>query len=119
MYILLGILIIVEIISGIEVVRSVNRYCNVNHQSVDEGTNVSDSDLLSNVRGGISSRGSDSVSCERIDAEEVIIGLQHLRIALSRSEKEYLDYACDCVLRISELREMIEERRECKDDAED
>ena len=56
---------------------------------------------------------------ERMDAEEVIIGLQHLRMALSRSEKEYLDYACDCVLRISELRKMIEERRECKDDAED
>jgi len=63
-------------------------------------------------------RGNQSV-LERMDAEEVIIGLQHLRMALSRSEKEYLDYACDCVLRISELRKMIEERRECKDDAED
>lgn len=32
------------------------------------------------------------------DPEEVIDGLQYLRMALSQKEKEYLDYACESVL---------------------
>ena len=32
-----------------------------------------------------------------LDAEEALIGLQYLRMALSPKEKQYLDYACNCI----------------------
>lgn len=42
--------------------------------------------------------------------EEVISGLQTVRMGLTRQEKEYLDYAVDCVYRIGQLKQMIAER---------
>ena len=48
---------------------------------------------------------------ERMDAEEVINGLQTIRMGLSRQEKEYLDYAIECVLKIQKLQRMIDEGR--------
>lgn len=93
-YGLLGILIVVEVISGIEVVKSVNRYCNVNRQSVDEGANVSDSGLLSDVRRGISSRSSDQPT---IDREEALTVLDTLRVGASVKEKAAIDYAKECI----------------------
>lgn len=45
---------------------------------------------------------------KKFDAEEVVIGLQTIRMPLSRCEKEYLDYACDCVRIIGELQKIIE-----------
>ncbi|MBQ1296181.1 MAG: hypothetical protein IIY21_19195 [Clostridiales bacterium] len=47
----------------------------------------------------------------QFDAEEVVNGLQTVRMALSRCEKEYLDYACECVLIVDKLQKMIEEVR--------
>ena len=44
--------------------------------------------------------------------EEVISGLQVVRMGLSSQEKEYLDYAVDCVCRIGQLKQMIAERSE-------
>ena len=49
---------------------------------------------------------------KKMDAEEVVIGLQTVRMPLSRCEKEYLDYACECVLRIGELQKMVDRVRE-------
>lgn len=43
-------------------------------------------------------RSGDNRRDERMDAEEVINGLQTIRMALSKNEREYLDYACECVL---------------------
>ena len=40
------------------------------------------------------------------DAEEVVNGLQTVRMALSQREKEYLDYACESVL----IRHILMER---------
>ena len=39
---------------------------------------------------------------DRYDPEEVIDGLQNLRMALARCEKEYIDYACECVRKVAE-----------------
>ena len=48
---------------------------------------------------------------EHKDAEEVINGLQTLRMALSQKEKEYLDYALKCVQTIQRLQRMVDEGR--------
>lgn len=45
----------------------------------------------------------------RKDAEEVINGLQNLRMSLSWHEKEYLDYACECVYKVDVLTKLIEQ----------
>lgn len=38
-----------------------------------------------------------------MDAEEVISGLQSIRIPLSRQEQEYIDYACKCVEKVERV----------------
>ena len=55
------------------------------------------------------------------DAEEVVNGLQDLRMALSRKEKEYLDYACESVLIRHLLMERVKDMKERsdKDDNDD
>ena len=93
-YILLGILILIEIISGIEVVKSVNRFCDSNRQRLDEGTDVSDSDLLSDVRRGISSRSGNQST---IDREEALTILDTLSVGASTKEKAAIDYAKECI----------------------
>ena len=56
---------------------------------------------------------------KKMDAEEVVIGLQTVRMPLSRCEKEYLDYACECVLRIDKLQKMIDKVRNGEGGKED
>ena len=46
---------------------------------------------------------------KQMDAEEVINGLQNLRMSLSWHEKEYLDYACGCVYKVDVLTKFIEQ----------
>ena len=50
--------------------------------------------------------------CKQFDEDDVIAGLQTIRVSLSRQEKEYIDYACDCVQKIKDLREYIKAHRE-------
>ena len=64
----------------------------------NQGQSGDDSDNGVHIDGRDRNRGGDNGCTERMDAEEVINGLQTLRMALSRKEKEYLDYACECVL---------------------
>lgn len=63
--------------------------------------NVGDSDIPDRSR----SRSCDHGTDKRLEAEEVIAGLQNLRLALGRREKEYLDYACYCTELIEKIRE--------------
>ena len=56
-----------------------------------------------NIPVGDGNRSGNNGHTERMDAEEVIDGLQDLRMALSRREQEYLDYACECVLKVENL----------------
>ena len=93
-YVLLSILVVAEIITGIEVVKSVNRFCDSNRQRLDEGTDVSDSDLLSDVRCGISSRSSNQST---IDREEALTVLDTLSVGASTKEKAAIDYAKECI----------------------
>ena len=57
-----------------------------------------DSDIRVYVPSRDRDRSGDNGDIESMDAEEVINGLQNIRMALSRNEKEYLDYACECIL---------------------
>lgn len=69
--------------------------------------NCSDNDTP--VRDG--DRSCDHRVDTQLEAEEVTSGLQNLRMALGRKEKEYLDYALDCVERIEELKKLIKDAR--------
>ena len=60
---------------------------------------------------GDRNRCGDNGCVEQMDAEEVIDGLFDLRMALSRQEREYLDYALNCVLTIQKLQRMVDEGR--------
>ena len=68
------------------------------------GTN-NDDDCISI---GDGDRVSDNGFDKQMDAEEVINGLQYLRMSLSPKEKEYLDYACECVEKIERLNKYID-----------
>lgn len=74
---------------------------------LDKGELDRNRDLDSDISIGDGNRVSDNGCDKQMDAEEVINGLQDLRMALSEHEKEYLDYACDCVSRIDKLQKMI------------
>ena len=41
-------------------------------------------------------------------ASEVINGLQNVRMSCSRQEKEYLDYAVECIMRVERVNSYIE-----------
>lgn len=65
---------------------------------VVEGKSDDDSSVRVYVHSRNRDRSGDNRRDEHVDAEEVINGLQNIRMALSRNEREYLDYACECVL---------------------
>ena len=62
-----------------------------------------DSDMRIYVPSRDRDRGRRDRCPEQVDAEEVVNGLQALRMALSPAEKEYLDYACECVLIVERI----------------
>ena len=64
--------------------------------------------LDSDISIGDGDRVSDNGFDKQMDAEEVINGLQYLRMSLSPKEKEYLDYACECVEKIERLNKYID-----------
>jgi hypothetical protein len=82
----------------------------------DKGESNGDTDNRVCVPDGDRNRGSDIGHDSQIDPEEVIAGLQNLRMALSRNEKEWIDYACDCIQRINELQQIVREAREDDND---
>ena len=49
---------------------------------------------------------------EQMDAEEVINGLQNLRMSASRTEKEYLDRAMVCVNQVARIEKYIKEHED-------
>ncbi len=70
---------------------------------LDKGELDRHRDLDSDISIGDGNRVSDNGCDKQMDAEEVINGLQDLRMALSYKEKEYLDYACECVEKVANL----------------
>ena len=63
----------------------------------DKGQHDSDSDIRIYIPVRDRNRRGNNGSNKRMEAEEVINGLQIIRMAASRQEKEYIDYACECV----------------------
>ena len=57
-------------------------------------------------------RSSNDGCLEQMDAEEVINGLQNLRMAASRTEKEYLDHAMVCVDQVARIEKYIKEHED-------
>jgi len=74
------------------------------------------SDMRGVLPNGVRDRSGDNSESVRMDAEEVINGLQDLRMSLSSQEKNYLDYACDCVYKVDVLTKMVEEFEANKSD---
>ena len=75
----------------------------------DKGESNGDTDTRVCVPDGDRDRGSNNGRNKRMEAEEVINGLQIIRMAASRQEKEYIDYACECVaIREKMLDKLIE-----------
>ena len=64
----------------------------------DKGESDGDSDTRIYVSSRDRDRSGNNGSNKRMEAEEVINGLQTIRMAASRQEKEYIDYACECVV---------------------
>lgn len=64
---------------------------------MDERERDSDNDMRIYVPSRSRNRGGDNGRDKRMETEEVINGLQTIRMAASRQEKEYIDYACECV----------------------
>ena len=62
-----------------------------------KGQHDSDSDIRIYIPMRDRNRCGNNGSNKRMEAEEVINGLQIIRMAASRQEKEYIDYACECV----------------------
>ena len=71
-----------------------------------------DSDIRLYIPARCRGRGGDNRCVEQVDDEQVINGLQNLRMSLSQQEREYLDYACERVLKCSRLNKWIEESEE-------
>ena len=96
-YILLGVLILVEIISGIEVVRSVNRTCNADNQGMDERTDIPNNSELLSVCGRDRMRSGDSVDYLKLDDEAVkgILTVMRMSVKYSPAERMALDYCYD------------------------
>lgn len=57
-------------------------------------------------------RSSNDGCNQQMDAEEVINGLQNLRMSASRSEKEYLDHAMVCVNQVARIEKYIKEHED-------
>lgn len=77
----------------------------------DKGKPDDDSDMRMYIPSRNRSGSGNNGNVKRMDAEEVVAGLGSLRMALSSKEKEYLDYACECVMTIKNLRGIVDERR--------
>ena len=73
-------------------------------------TNVldADSDTLVYVPHRDRDRGGGDGQDKQMDAQEVVNALQTIRMALSRTEKEALDYAIECVVIREKLLQHIE-----------
>ena len=97
MYILLGILIVAEIIIGIEVIRSVNRFCNSNRQRLDGGTNDVDSDCRVYVPSRDRNRSGNQSDHLGLDDEAVKNILMGMRMSTRYCDTERLaiDYCLD------------------------
>lgn len=81
----------------------------VSYGRCDKGQHDSDSDIRIYIPMRDRNRCGNNGSNKRMEAEEVINGLQIIRMAASRQEKEYIDYACECVaLREKILDKLIE-----------
>lgn len=63
----------------------------------NQGQFDGDSDVRTYIPCRDRNRCRNNGSNKRMEAEEVINGLQIIRMAASRQEKEYIDYACECV----------------------
>lgn len=63
----------------------------------DKGQLNDDSDIRIYIPCRDRNRCGNNGSNKRMETEEVINGLQIIRMAASRQEKEYIDYACECV----------------------
>lgn len=73
------------------IMEDVRHYLNDKRELADDpGDDVS-------VHRGNGSRSCNNRCAER--TEEAVIGLQTLRMALSRQEKEWLDFVCECAMR--------------------
>ena len=94
-YVLLGILILIEIISGIEVVKSVNRFCD--SKRLDERTNDMDSDIRVYVPSRDRDRSGNQSDYLGLDDEAVKNILMGMRMSTRYCDTERLaiDYCID------------------------
>lgn len=74
----------------------------------DKGQSDGDSCVHSSATVGSGNRSRNNGCDKQVEAEEVVERLQNLRVALSGQERNDLDYACECILRIGKIQDYID-----------